>query len=92
MFVALAAGYFDEPFNWAAMKENADFIASFGGARDNLVPIDVQRRTAEALGAEWHEMPNRDHFFEPPFNELVECLDRNVKALAAAREGEASSS
>ena len=75
-------GYFDTPFNWAAMRENAQFIASFGGALDDLVPIEVQRRTAEALGAEWHEMPSRDHFFVSPDPvEIAECLDRNVKAL-----------
>ena len=48
--------------------------------------IDIQRRVAlECLGlepgktgAEWIELPNRDHFFTPPFPELVDLLDRNV--------------
>jgi hypothetical protein len=85
-----ASGYFDRPFRWDDIKANCGFIACVGGARDSLVDIDIQRRVAlECLGlepgktgAEWLELPNRDHFFTPPFPELVDLLDRNVAATA----------
>ena len=81
-----ASGYFDRPFQWDVIRANCGFVACVGGARDSLVDIDIQRRVAlECLGlepgktgAEWLELPNRDHFFTPPFPELVDLLDRNV--------------
>jgi hypothetical protein len=50
------------------------------------VPIDVQRRVASALESEFIEDPHGDHFFEPPFPQLISVIDANVtKALAARR-------
>eukprot|EP00740_Mantoniella_antarctica_P007866 CAMPEP_0181355032 /NCGR_PEP_ID=MMETSP1106-20121128/3678_1 /TAXON_ID=81844 /ORGANISM="Mantoniella antarctica, Strain SL-175" /LENGTH=162 /DNA_ID=CAMNT_0023467735 /DNA_START=89 /DNA_END=578 /DNA_ORIENTATION=+ len=87
-----ASGYFDRPFDWAAIRGNCQFIAAVGGSLDDLVDIDIQRRVAcECLGlaagrtgAEWLELSDRDHFFTPPFNELVDLLERNVSALSSS--------
>lgn len=85
------SGYFDRPFDWAAIRDNCGFVAAVGGRLDDLVDIEIQRRVAcECLGlevgkvgAEWLELPQRDHFFTPPFRELVELLERNVSALSS---------
>jgi len=62
------------------------FAAQFAGTQDSLVPIDVQRRVASALESEFIEDPHGDHFFEPPFPQLISVIDANVtKALAARR-------
>ena len=89
-----ASGYFDRPFQWDVIRANCGFVACVGGARDSLVDIDIQRRVAlECLGlepgktgAEWLELPNRDHFFTPPFPELVDLLDRNVAFTDETRD------
>ncbi|KAJ3013657.1 UNVERIFIED_CONTAM: putative hydrolase rbbp9 [Siphonaria sp. JEL0065] len=68
-----ASGYFDGPFNWEKIKENCEFIVQFAGKNDCLVPIDVQRRVRDALLPKvvYIEDPEGDHFFEPPFDELI---------------------
>ena len=86
-----ASGYFSRPFDWAAIRENCGFVAAVGGALDDLVDIEIQRRVAcqclglepGKAGAEWLELPRRDHFFTPPFHELVDLLERNVSAISS---------
>jgi predicted alpha/beta hydrolase family esterase len=75
-----ASGYFDEPFNWELIKQNCGFILQFAGVKDRLVPIDMQRKVAEYLKpkVEYFEM-NRDHFFEPPFDELISAIKDNCR-------------
>ena len=69
-----ASGYFNRPFDWATIKSNCDFIISIGGTRDELVPIETQRRVADAMNATFIELKSRDHFFTPPFDDLIDCL------------------
>jgi len=45
------------------------------------VPIDVQRRLSSQVGGEYIEIMGGDHFFEPPFDRLVEAVERNLAAL-----------
>ncbi|CAM9266113.1 unnamed protein product [Chrysoparadoxa australica] len=84
-----ASGYFDDPtFDWDKIISNADWILQFAGERDTLVPISVQRRVGEALKQQssalqrrdvfrYIELKHRDHFFTPPFSELMaELLPR----------------
>jgi predicted alpha/beta hydrolase family esterase len=73
-----ASGYFDGPFDWVAIQRNCHHIVQFAGARDSLVPLPVQRRVAKALAPKvvYVELPRRDHFFSPPFLELLEWIDK----------------
>lgn len=68
-----ASGYFDAPFDWAAIVANAGFIVQFAGEKDRLVPLAEQLKVAAGLGASARlvRLPRRDHFFEPPFPELL---------------------
>ena len=85
-----ASGYFDEPFDWSAIRNNCDFVVQFAGAQDQFLPIDVQRRVAQSLNLTsclsasevspenafvYFELPRGDHFFSPPFDDLVESVD-----------------
>jgi hypothetical protein len=64
----------------------ACLAAQFAGTQDSLVPIDLQRRVASALESEFFEDPHGDHFFSPPFPQLISVIDANVaKALSAGR-------
>ena len=75
-----ASGYFSRPFDWAAVGRNCGFVVQFAGARDGLVPIDVQRRVGAALGdaCDYRELPRRDHFFAPPFAELLDAVEGHL--------------
>mmetsp|Transcript_24860 Transcript_24860/g.41564 ORF Transcript_24860/g.41564 Transcript_24860/m.41564 type:complete len:237 (-) Transcript_24860:236-946(-) len=77
------SGYFSRPWDWTKMQENAQFIVQFAGSEDTLVPIEVQRRVARALSpkAQFIEDIDGDHFFEPPFPELIQVVKDNVDAL-----------
>jgi hypothetical protein len=80
------SGYFSRPFDWAAIAANAGFILQFAGTHDGLVPIAVQRRVAAQLGpaCDLREMPRRDHFFSPPFPELVAAVTEHLQRTAEA--------
>lgn len=84
-----ASGYFSRPFDWRAIVANCGFVAQFAGARDGLVPVAVQRRVAAALGeaCAYTELPAGDHFFEPPFEELVGAVEAGLRRSAAPARG-----
>jgi pimeloyl-ACP methyl ester carboxylesterase len=64
----------------------ASHAAQFAGTQDSLVPIEIQRRVADSLQCEFIEDPGGDHFFSPPFPQLISVIDANVaKCLAAER-------
>ncbi len=96
-----ASGYFSRPFDWERIRQNCGFIAQFGGRRDTLVPVAVQRRVAAALRlqeADWAtpgttfpqyayaEDPDGDHFFAPP-SPLVSELGKVIEQGLARGEG-----
>jgi hypothetical protein len=82
------SGYFSRPFDWARIGANCGFVLQFAGVRDGLVPIEVQRRVAASLGAccDLREMPKRDHFFPPPFPELVTAVEECLARTAGGQE------
>jgi hypothetical protein len=81
-----ASGYFSRPFDWAAIAANAGFVLQFAGGRDRLVPVAVQRRVAAALGpkCDYRELPKGDHFFAPPFPELLAAVEAHLAKPVAA--------
>jgi hypothetical protein len=86
-----ASGYFSRPFDWDAIVKNCGFVVQFAGARDRLVPIEVQRRVGAALGCVYRELPKGDHFFAPPFGELISEVEAQLAkgtnaGAAAAKE------
>ena len=66
-----ASGYFDNPWEYEKIRENTEFRVCFIGAKDHLVPAEVQRRFAKNLHAKVVEFPKGGHFFSPTFEELM---------------------
>ena len=73
-----ASGYFDEPWNWAAIPPNCNFIHQFHSVDDPLIPVAEARFVAAQLKGENHvyeELLQSSHFFEP-WQELLDAVDR----------------
>ena len=73
-----ASGYFDEPWNFAAMTPNATFIHQFHSADDNLIPVAEARFVADNLAGDnftYQELNGFSHFFSP-FQPLLDAIDK----------------
>lgn len=83
-----ASGYFDRPFDWELVRANCGFIVQLAGARDSLVPIEVQRRVAQSLqlGDEgayvYVEHADEDHFFSGRGEEIAERIVASLELAA----------
>lgn len=72
------AGYFDRPWNFAAIKKNQRWIMIFASIDDPWIPIEEPRYLKDQLDAEYYEFADQGHFggdyFKPEFPELVKAL------------------
>ena len=83
-----ASGYFDEPWDFEAMKPNAAFIHQFHSADDHLIPVAEARFVAEHLAGEnftYEELDGHSHFFGP-FQPLLDCIDKYCPPVSASSE------
>ena len=76
------SGYFDGPFHWQAIQNNCEFIIQFASVDDCLLPIELQRAVATNLKpkVKYIEFQDRDHFYFPPFNELISEIESIVSS------------
>lgn len=56
------SGYFDEPWQWGTIKDNAEKIVIFASRDDPYIPISEPLFIKEKIGAEYHEYNNEGHF------------------------------
>lgn len=72
------SGYYDEPWNWEAIKANQQWIAQFASVDDPVIPIEEGRYVREKLDTEYYEFEDRQHFGWPnqmdTFPELLEVI------------------
>jgi len=75
------SGYFSRPWNWARQRENCGFIVQFASTDDPFLPIEEQRAVRDGLApkVEYLEFDGRSHFFDKPFPELLEVLQRELR-------------
>lgn len=76
------SGYYDSPWQWEKIKENAEWIAQFASADDPYIPIEEPRFIHEKLNSEYFEYTDRGHFMFPRFPELFELLENKVSSKA----------
>ncbi|ELU07886.1 hypothetical protein CAPTEDRAFT_223996 [Capitella teleta] len=67
-------GYFDRPWEWKKIKENAGFIVQFGSTDDHAVPFKEQQEVASQLGSELKKYSDRGHFLQFEFPEVIEVI------------------
>lgn len=69
------SGYFDEPWDWAAVRSNQEDVAVFHSDRDPFIPQGQFETVVEALDAVAFEIPGGGHFLhQREFPELLEYL------------------
>ena len=56
------SGYFDEPWKWNQIKENAKKIVIFASRDDPYIPIEQARFIKAKVDAEYHEYKDEGHF------------------------------
>lgn len=77
------SGYFDKPWNWEAIKNNAEKIIIFAAENDPYIPIEEPRHIQKMLDAEYHEYSEGGHFSsdkdgneKKTFPEIVEAVKK----------------
>ncbi|MFO8016830.1 MAG: alpha/beta hydrolase [Candidatus Woesearchaeota archaeon] len=70
------SGYFDEPWDWEAIRKNAGRIVIFASQDDPYIGISEPRFMKDKLDAEYHEFEDRGHFEDREMPELMEVLGR----------------
>jgi predicted alpha/beta hydrolase family esterase len=56
------SGYFDRPWNWAAIRKNQSWILQFASLDDSLIAINEPRFVHQQLNTEYHEFTDQGHF------------------------------
>ena len=56
------SGYFDEPWNWASIKQNQKWTVIFASQDDPWIPISEPRYLHKQLNCEYHEFKDQGHF------------------------------
>lgn len=71
-----ASGYYARPWQWEAIRGNvAHYIDQWGSPDDHLVPFDTeQQHVHRCLQSRLHVVPDRGHFQDDDFPELVELV------------------
>ena len=74
------SGYFDQPWDWEAIKKNQRWILQFASTDDPWIPIVEPRFIHEKLNTEYFESDCMGHFggdyHKPSFPELFEALKK----------------
>lgn len=80
----IKSGYYNDPWQWEKIRNNAQWIVQFCSQDDPYIPIEEPRFIHEQLSSEYHEFTDRGHFGSPEdelkqFPELIEVVMRKTK-------------
>lgn len=74
------SGYYDTPWKWDTIKQNAKWIVQYASQNDPYIPISESRVVHEKLNSEYYEYVNQGHFGsdvrKKEFPEIVEVILR----------------
>ena len=77
------SGFFDNPFDWAAIRANQRFIAQFHSIDDPWIPVEEARELHRFLASDYVEMDSEGHFgsYNQEKAEFPELIDLIVERL-----------
>jgi predicted alpha/beta hydrolase family esterase len=74
-----ASGYFREPWNWQAIRENQQWVAMYNSTDDPHIPIREARFVASQLRCSYFESTDRGHFVDSrEFPEVLEFVRKKL--------------
>ena len=73
------SGYYNEGWDWDAIRLNQQFILQFASPDDPYIPITEPRFIQKQLRTKYHELAKRGHFEHNTFPELVKALRKEIK-------------
>jgi len=77
------SGYYDEPWEWGEIKNNAKKIVIFASKNDPYIPISEARYIKDKLDAEYHEYNDEGHFGsdvnKTEFPEIITVVKKFIK-------------
>jgi len=77
------SGYFNEPWKWEDIKNNAEKIVIFASKDDPYIPISEPLFIKNKINAEYHEYNDEGHFGEDAnkteFPEIVTVVGKFIK-------------
>ncbi|MDB5265178.1 MAG: esterase [Parcubacteria group bacterium] len=71
-----ASHYFDDPWDWTAIRNNQQFILQFASIDDPYIPLPQAHEIHKELKTEYYEFADRGHFGQPELPELVDALKK----------------
>jgi len=75
-----ASGYFDDPWQWDAIKNNQKWIVQFASKDDAWIPVSEPRFIHEQLDSEYHEFEDQGHFDnKTTFPQLVAVIKNKLR-------------
>ncbi|CAN5757244.1 alpha/beta hydrolase [soil metagenome] len=76
-----ASGYYREPWNWQAIRDNQQWVAIYNSTDDPHIPIGEPRFVASQLRCSYFESSDRGHFTDSrEFPEVIEFIKRRLAA------------
>jgi predicted alpha/beta hydrolase family esterase len=77
------SGFFDQPWDWDAIRRNQRFIVQFHSTDDPWVPVEVARELHELTGSRLTLMEGMGHFgsYEQQADEFPELLEAVCREL-----------
>ncbi len=72
------SGYYDTPWDWAAIKANQRWILQYASPDDAVIPIAEPRYIQKMLSTKYFELSKRGHFEGNAFPELISALKRQI--------------
>lgn len=79
------SGYFNDPWNWSAIRQNQEWVVVFASSDDPWIPIEEARFLKEQLHPDYYEYSDQGHFggdyHKAEFPELLEALKKRLKFI-----------
>lgn len=80
------SGYYDEPWNWNAIRDNQEVIIQFASSDDPYIPIEEARHIHTSLQTDYYEDTDKGHYMNSTFPELVSVLTSKLSQQGAVYE------
>ncbi len=75
------SGYFNELWDWKAIKANQNWIVQFASTDDPFIPIEEPRHVHAQLDTDYHEETDMGHFMDCSFPGLVPAIIEKVQQV-----------